>query len=204
MHFAMKNGLWDFACASKNRSQLRLRCRGAHDFPTYGPSRSAVIYCVFASDHVDSRDTTLEGTARTYSISSIACAIVRSCNGTSNSKSKPKAKPTKEQVQTEIDHIMREAQQKRLKPSAEERQMRDAMLAAIFKAVHEDTVPESYVGIYSTGTKDKMVCDTPRFIEFRSLPVNVQDDLMRAEILPTMWPRYKISGYERVFHYTSS
>ena len=24
---------------------------------------------------------------------------------------------------------------------------------------------------------------------------------MRAEILPTMWPRYTISGYERVFHY---
>ena len=24
---------------------------------------------------------------------------------------------------------------------------------------------------------------------------------MRAEILPTMWPRYRISGYERMFHY---
>ena len=24
---------------------------------------------------------------------------------------------------------------------------------------------------------------------------------MRAEILPTMWPRYRVSGYERVFHY---
>ena len=24
---------------------------------------------------------------------------------------------------------------------------------------------------------------------------------MKAEILPTMWPRYRISGYERMFHY---
>ena len=79
--------------------------------------------------------------------------------------------------------------------------MHDALLAAIFKAVHEDTVPESCVGTYSTGTKDKMGCDIPRFIEFRLLPINVQDDLMRAEILPILWPRYKISGYERVFHY---
>ena len=45
-----------------------------------------------------------------------------------------------------------------------------------------------------------MGCDIPRFIAFRSLPVNVWDDLMRAEILPTMWPRCRISGYERVFH----
>ena len=81
------------------------------------------------------------------------------------------------------------AQQKRLKRSAEERQM------------HEDTVPESCAGIYSTGTKDKMGRDAPRFVEFRSLPINVQDDLGRAEILPTTWPRCRISGYERVFHY---
>ena len=47
--------------------------------------------------------------------------------------------------------------------------MHGAMLAAIFKAVRENTVPESCVGIYSTGTKDKMGCDIPRFIEFRSL-----------------------------------
>ena len=45
-----------------------------------------------------------------------------------------------------------------------------------------------------------MGCDIPKVIEFRSLPDQVQDDLMRAEI-PTMWPRYRISGYERVFHY---
>ena len=55
--------------------------------------------------------------------------------------------------------------------------------------------------IYSSGTKDKMGCDVPQVIDFRSLPVQVQDDLMRAEILPPMWPRYKISGYERLFHY---
>ena len=46
-----------------------------------------------------------------------------------------------------------------------------------------------------------MGCDTPKVIDFRSLPTRVQDDLMKAEILPTMWPRYRISGYERMFHY---
>ena len=46
-----------------------------------------------------------------------------------------------------------------------------------------------------------MGCDILKVIKFTSLPDQVQDDLMRAEILPTMWPRYRISGYERVFHY---
>ena len=46
-----------------------------------------------------------------------------------------------------------------------------------------------------------MGCDIPKVIDFRSLPVAVQDNLMRAEILPTMWPRYWISGHERMFHY---
>ena len=92
--------------------------------------------------------------------------------------------------------ILKEAQQKRLKRPAEERQMHDAMLAAIFKAVHEGNVLESCVGSYSTRTKKgKMGCDIPRFIEYRWLPVNLQDELMRAEILPTMWPRYRISRY---------
>ena len=74
-------------------------------------------------------------------------------------------------------------------------------LQAIFKAMHEDTVPESYVGIYSSGKKDRMGCDIPKVVDFtiRSLPIQVQDDLMRAEILPTMWPRY--IRLERVFHY---
>ena len=49
--------------------------------------------------------------------------------------------------------------------------------------------------------KDRMGCDIPKVIDFRSLPIGVQDDLMNAEILPTMWPRYRISGYERMFHY---
>ena len=80
-------------------------------------------------------------------------------------------------------------------------QLHDAMLSAIFKSVFEDTVPDSAVGIYSSGEKDRMGCDIPKVIEFRSLPVVVQDDLMRAEILPTMWPRYRISGHERMFHY---
>ena len=45
-----------------------------------------------------------------------------------------------------------------------------------------------------------MGCEIPKVIEFRTLPVPVQDN-MRAEILPTMWPRYRISGHERMFHY---
>ena len=99
---------------------------------------------------------------------------------------KPKAKPAREQVQTEINIILRVAQEKRNKRSEEERQIHDCMLAAIFKAVHEDTVPESYARIYSSGTKDKMGCDIRKVIDFTSLPVQVQDDLMRAEI-PAMW-----------------
>ena len=75
------------------------------------------------------------------------------------------------------------------------------MLSTIFKSVFEDTVPDSAVGIYSSGEKDRMGCDIPKVIDFRSLPTVVQDDLMRAEIIPTMWPRYRISGYERMFHY---
>ena len=66
---------------------------------------------------------------------------------------KPKAH-TREQVQTEVETILREVQEKR--NTEEERQMHDAMPAAIFKAVHEVTVPESYAGIYFSGTKDKM------------------------------------------------
>ena len=113
---------------------------------------------------------------------------------------KPKA-PSKEQVQIEVDTIVRETEEKRAKRTSDEQQLHDAMLAAIFKAVFEDTVPENYAGIYSSGRKNRMGCEIPKVIEFRGLPENVQDDLMRAEILPTMWPRYRISGYERLFHY---
>ena len=94
-------------------------------------------------------------------------------------KGKPKAKPSRGQVQTEIASIVRDAEQ-RLKRSEHERQVHDAMLTAIFKAIHEDSVPESYLDIYSTDTKDTMGCDI--FLGsfgLRSLPVNVQDDLMR-------------------------
>ena len=118
----------------------------------------------------------------------------------SSAAPKPKAH-TREQVQAEVDIILREAQEKRNKHTEEERQIHDAMLAAIFKAVHEDTVPESYARIYSSGAKGKMGCDIPKVIDFRSLPVQVQDDLMCAEMLPTMWPCYRISGYERASHY---
>ena len=97
---------------------------------------------------------------------------------------------------------MREAEGKRTKRSVDEQQLHDAILSAIFKSVFEDAVPDSAVGIYSSGKKDCMGCDIPKVIDFsRSLPVGVQDDLMKAEILPTMWPRYRISGYERMFHY---
>ena len=113
---------------------------------------------------------------------------------------KPKA-PSREQVQIEVDTIMREVDEKRAKRTKDQQQLHDAMLSAIFKAVFEDTVPDSAVGIYSSGEKDRMGCEIPKVIDFRSLPVGVQDDLMRAEILPTMWPRYRISGYERMFHY---
>ena len=61
---------------------------------------------------------------------------------------KPKAKPTREQVQTELDIILREAQEKRNKRSEEERQMHESMLAAILKAVREDTVPESHEDLF--------------------------------------------------------
>ena len=46
-----------------------------------------------------------------------------------------------------------------------------------------------------------MGCTIPKVIDFRSLPIPVQDNLMKAEILPTMWPRYRVSGHERTFHY---
>ena len=90
---------------------------------------------------------------------------------------------------------------KRAKRTEDQQRLHDAMLSAIFRSVFEDTVPDSAVGIFSSGEKDRMGCDIPKVIEFRSLPVVVQDDLMRAEILPTMWPRYRISGHERMFHY---
>ena len=114
----------------------------------------------------------------------------------------PKPKPpSREQVQIEVDTIMREVDEKRAKRTADQQRLRDAMLSTIFKSVFEDTVPDGAVGIYSLGEKDRMGCDIPKVIDFRSLPIGVQDDLMKAEILPTMWPRYRISGYERMFHY---
>ena len=96
---------------------------------------------------------------------------------------------------------MREVEEKRTKRSKQQQQLHDDMLSAIFKSVFEDTVPDSAVGIYSSGEKDRMGCTIPKVIDFRSLPVPVQDNLMKAEILPTMWPRYRISGHERMFHY---
>ena len=101
--------------------------------------------------------------------------------------------PSREQVQIEVDAILREAEEKRAKRSKDQQQLYDDMLSAIFKSVFEDTVPDSAVGIFSSGEKDRMGCDIPKVIDFRSLPVIVQDSLMRA--------RYRISGHERMFHY---
>ena len=96
---------------------------------------------------------------------------------------------------------MREVEEKRAKRTKHQQKLHDDTLSATFKSVFEDTVPDTAVGIYSSGEKDRMGCEIPRVIDFRSLPTMVQDDLMRAEILPTMWPRYRISGHERMFHY---
>ena len=65
-------------------------------------------------------------------------------------------------MQIEVDTIFREAQEKRKKRSADERQMHDAMLVAIFKAIHEDSVPESYVGIIPPAGKTEWDVMSPR------------------------------------------
>ena len=52
---------------------------------------------------------------------------------------------------------------------------------------------------YKTRRKDRMGLQVPAVIE--SLPAYVQDNLIQAEILLTMWSRYTISGYERVVQY---
>ena len=74
------------------------------------------------------------------------------------SKPKPKAPPaiaapkprppSREQVQIEVDAIMREVEEKRSKRSKQQQQLHDDMLSAIFKSVFEDTVPDSAVGIF--------------------------------------------------------
>ena len=101
-------------------------------------------------------------------------------------KTKATTKPTKEQVKTEIDLIMREADahQTRQKQS-DERQMHNAVPAAIFKAVREDTVPESYVypcarrtprsrriGIWNVQWACLLVLEPPATVWLSSMPVN--------------------------------
>ena len=110
--------------------------------------------------------------------------------------SSPKPRPpSREQVQIEVDTIMREVEEKRAKRSADQQRVHDSMLSVIFKSVFEDTVPDSAVGISSSGEKDRMGCDIPKVIDFRSLPNGVQDDLMKVEILPTMWPRCRLRAH---------
>ena len=62
--------------------------------------------------------------------------------------------PSREQVQLEVDAIMRDVEEKRTKRSKQQQQLHDDMLSAIFKSVFEDTVPDSAVGIYSSGEKE--------------------------------------------------
>ena len=79
--------------------------------------------------------------------------------------------PSREQVQIEVDAIMRDVEEKRTKRSKQQQQLHDDMLSAIFKSVFEDTVPDNAVGVYSSGEKDRMGCSIPKVIDFRSLPV---------------------------------
>ena len=77
-------------------------------------------------NHIGSGDTTLPGSAPSSAPSTVPMGPPPIASTTP--KSKPKTKPTGEQVQTEIDLILREAEQRRLKRSEQERQMHDAML----------------------------------------------------------------------------
>ena len=73
----------------------------------------------------------------------------------------PKPRPlSREQVQREVDAIMRDVEDKRARrpKQQQQQQLHDDMLSAIFKSVFEDTVPDSAVGIYSSGEKDRMGC----------------------------------------------
>ena len=75
----------------------------------------------------------------------------------------PKQRPlSREQVQIEVDTIMRDVEDKRAKRSKQQQQLHDDMLSAIFKSVFEDTVPDSAVGFYSSGEKDRMGCSIPK------------------------------------------
>ena len=80
-----------------------------------------------------------------------------------SSSPKPKA-PSREQVQIEVDTIMREVEEKRAKRTADQQQLHDAMLSAIFKSVFEDTVPDSAVGIYSSGRRTAWGVTFPRLL----------------------------------------
>ena len=77
-------------------------------------------------------------------------------------KSRPKASHTREQAQTEIGAILSDTEHRRTQRSEEEQQMHDAMLNMIFKAMHEDSVPDFYLRISSTGCKDRMGCEIPK------------------------------------------
>ena len=159
-------------------------------------ARIAIVNCLIASYYLGTGDTKGSIAVSEFTTETNGMPPIQS------SSPKPKA-PSREQVQIEVDTIMREVEEKRasLRRTADQQQLHDAMLSAIFKSVFEDTVPDSAVGIYSSGEKDCTGCDIPKIIDFRSLPTGVQDDLMKAEILPTMWPQYRISGCERMFHY---
>ena len=83
----------------------------------------------------------------------------------------------------------------------EEQKLDDAMLSAIFKTAFDDSMPDMHMDIYKTGRERRRGLEVPAVIEFRSLPAYVQDNISRAEILPTKRPWYKRSGKMRVFRY---
>ena len=124
--------------------------------------------------------------------------------------------PSREQVQREVDAIMRDVEDKRAKRSKQQQQLHEDMLSAIFKSVFEDTVPDSAVGIYSSGEKDRVGCTVPnskvlywvlcRHEEDRTAPreptakpqkkreildtaaLSCLDILLLEPAMPAMWP----------------
>ena len=86
------------------------------------------------------------------------------------SKPKPRARPaiaapkprqpSREQVQIEVDAIMREAEEKRAKRSKDQQQLHDDMLSAIFKSVFEDTA-------FTTRDMERLEYLQPIVIQYR-------------------------------------
>ena len=80
-------------------------------------------------------------------------------------RASPRRATREKQVQTDIDTILCGAEYRRAQRSEEEKQMHDAILTMIFKAVHEDSILGLHFEMDSTGSKDRMGCEIPRFID---------------------------------------